>query len=139
MARREARRLVPGFSAGQGLWLGLTGAALLCLLIPVRRAYGSPGPRLTAPSFLLFAILAQISLFLLAAHAVWAGTRRDAAAGSADEFILTGAGLPRMLLGKWLGVSIAGALWSLSLLPFLLLAAAFMGAPIRAVFLVTLS
>ena len=47
--------------------------------------------------------------------------RQDAAAGSVDELVLTGARAWELLLGKWLGVSAAGVLWALALAPVLVL------------------
>src|SRR4051812_20105894 len=88
LARREAFRLLPGARSRQGPVLALLGAALLCLLIPLHRAYGAEG---RVPYFLVYGILVQAGLVVLCARAVWAGLRADAASGSLDELLLTGA------------------------------------------------
>lgn len=130
MARREFLRFLGGGRSHQGLLLGLFAAAGCCLLIPLHRWYGAGGG---TPHFLLYAVLVQVALFLLTARAVWTSMRLDAATGSLDELLLTGAGVPELLLGKCLGVAAAGSFWSLMLLPFLLLAGALTGPPPGAV------
>lgn len=120
LARREAQRFLLGARSFQGSVLALVAVALLCLLIPLHRWYGAGG---RAPYFLLFALVIQIALVVLSARAVWVGMRHDAACGSLDELILTGAKTRELLLGKWLGVCAAGTVWTLALVPLLLLAA----------------
>lgn len=129
MARREALRLLPGLRPGGDLALGLGMAMAAALLIPLHRAYGDEALR-GRSYFLLFAVGLQTAFLLLAGRAVWAGMRRDAATGSREELLLTGAGTQSLLLGKWVGTSLAAAGWSLLLLPALLLAAAFTGTPL---------
>jgi len=125
MARHEAFRCVMGARGQFSVSWGMVAAAAVCLLIPVHRAYGAGGPANRIPYFVIYCLLIQISLLVLCGRAVWAGMRRDAATGSLEELMLTGIRPAQLLVGKWAGVSAAGLLWSLMLLPLALLAAAF--------------
>ncbi len=139
MARREVFRILTGARSRQATALGLAVAAVLCLLIPLHRAYGPAGMRSAVPYFLIYGCLIQAGFLLLSGRAVWAGMRHDTASGSIEELLLTGARGTQVLLGKWLGLALAGILWTLMLVPLLLTAAAFTGAPASAVFRVAVS
>jgi hypothetical protein len=125
MARHEAFRCVMGARGQFSIGWGMAAAAAVCLLIPLHRAYGASGPVNRIPYFLIYCLLIQLSLFFLCGRAVWAGMRRDAATGSLEELMLTGIQPAQLLVGKWAGVSAAGVLWTLMLLPTAMLAAAF--------------
>lgn len=126
MARREAGRLLFWERSRQALVIGVLVGLLVPLLIPLHRTFGAASR--PVPYLLLFCLGVQIALLVLSARAVWAGARHDAASGSLEEIILTGAPPQALLLGKWLGASVAGLLWAAMLAPGLLLAGAFTGA-----------
>lgn len=127
MARRELARLLPGSAGGVGVWAGPAAAGALALLLPLHRAYGGGPPGARPPYFLIFSLLVQLGLLIGAARAVWASMRRDLASGSLEELLLTGLQPEQLLTGKWAGVSLAGGVWAVSLLPFALVAAACTG------------
>lgn len=128
MARRELFRVLTGARSRQATATGLFLAALLCLLIPLHRAYGGNSERLWSHYFVIYTVVVQLGLFLSTGRAVWAGMRHDAASGSIEELLLAGARGTQVLLGKWLGLSLAGLLWTLMLVPMLMFAAALTGA-----------
>lgn len=125
MARRELLRVLTGARSRQATLTGLCAAGLLCLLIPLHRAYGSETARFGSHYFLIYSIAIQLGLLIATGRAVWAGMRHDAASGSIEELLLAGARGTQVLLGKWLGLALAGLLWTLMLLPMLMFAAAF--------------
>jgi ABC-type transport system involved in multi-copper enzyme maturation permease subunit len=139
MARHEAHRCFVAGRAQMGNAGGLAAAALLCLLIPLHRAYGGSSPAQYPPYASLFGVAVQIALVVLSARAVFVGTRRDAASGTLEELILTGIQPAQLLLGKWAGVSAAAALWVLMLLPPALFAAAMTGIETQGVALLLLA
>jgi hypothetical protein len=125
MARREAQRFLFPSRSRQTAVVALLAASGGALLIPLHRLYGGSHGRSDLPYFLVYALAVQIALVLIFSRAVWASLRQDAATGSADELLVTGASLSQVVVGKWLGLAAAGAVWTAMLLPSLLLASAF--------------
>lgn len=134
MARRELARSLPGNGGASGAWIGLVAAGGLALLLPLHRVYGGGDSNDPPPYFLIFSVLVQIGLVAGSARAVWASTRRDLAAGSLEELLLTGIQPEQLLAGKWAGAMLAGWIWAVSLIPVALLAAAFTGASLTLLF-----
>ena len=128
LARREIGGLLFSDRARQSVFTSLVAVILLALFLPIFRAYGHPRLREGVASFPVFAIALQVLVFLGALRAVWAGMRRDAAAGSVDELMLTGARVTLLLTARWLGVTAVMAVWVLMALPFLILTGAVTGA-----------